>query len=170
MGVLGQWCGTCFLINVIAWALLEDEATNFNLLALLSTTYVLHGHSWMMKPHASTLLPIQLESSRSSAVLSVSFEMQLECIYVSCLHRWTSRLRSTWIRSLFRIPWMKSSNTCISVCDVSSCAWMWLIFEDFTREKDELDFTQCVLSSELFVFEHFIDNDNNWNWYEQFIL
>ena len=102
--------------------------------------------------------------------LAFRLKMQLVCIYVCCLHRWTSTLRSTWTRSPFRIPWMKSSNTCISVCDVSSCAWMWLIFEDFTREKDELDFTQCVLSSELFVFEHFIDNDNNWNWYEQFIL
>ena len=107
-----------------------------------------------MQPHASILLPIHLESSRSSAVLSTSFEMQLVCIYASCLHRWTSTLRSTWIRSPFRIPLMKSSNTCISVCDVSSCAWMWLIFEDFTREKDELDFTKCVLSSELFVFEN----------------
>ena len=157
MGVLGQWCGTCFCINVKAWALLEDEATSFNPFALLSTTYVLlHGRSWMMKPHASILLPIHLESSRSSAVLSVSFEMQLVCIYSSCLHRWTSTLRSTWIHSPFRIPWMKSSNTCISVCDVSSCAWMWLLIDiDFTREKDELDFIQCVLSSDLFVFEHF---------------
>ena len=124
MGVLGQWCGTCFLINVIAWAFLEDEATSFNPFALLSTTYVLlHGRSWMMNPHASILLPIHLESSRSSAVLSVSFEMQLVCIYVSCLHRWTSTLRSTWIHSPFRILSMKSSNT----CDVYSCAWKWFM-------------------------------------------
>ena len=171
MGVLGQWCGTCFLINVIAWALLEDEATSFNPFALLSTTYVLlHGRSWMMKPHASILLPIHLESSRSSAVLSVSFEMQLVCICVSCLHRWTSTLRFTWIRSPSHIPWVKNSNT----CDVSSCAWMWFIDIDFTREKDELDFIQCVLSSELFVFEHFIDNDNNnidiLNWHLYFMM
>ena len=104
------------------WALLADEATSFNPFALLSTTYVLlHGRSWMMKPHASILLPIPLESFRSSTELSISFEMQLECIYVSCLHRWTSTLRSTWIRSPSRIPCMKSSNT----CDLSSCAWKW---------------------------------------------
>ena len=92
--LLSSWS----LINVWALALLADEATSFNPFALLSTTYVLlHGRSWTMKPHASILLPIHLESSRSSAALSVSFQMQLECIYVSCLHRWTSTLRSTWI-------------------------------------------------------------------------
>ena len=128
------WCSTCFLIIAIVWALLEDEATSFNPFALLSTTYILlHGRSWMMKPHASILLPIHLESSRSSAVLSVSFAMQLECIYISCLHRWTSTLRSTWTRSPFRNPWMKSSNSVVTCLTVRECDS--LIDQFYQRER-----------------------------------
>ena len=161
MGVLGQRCSTCFLINVKAWALLEDEATCFDPFALLSTTYVLlHGRSWMMKPHASILLPTHLESSRSSAVLSVSFEMQLVCIYASCLHRWTSTLRSTWIRSQFRFPWMKSSNTCISdmtylpVYEWDSTVDWFYQRERWTRFYPECVVRSSVMSSDI-LCEHF---------------
>ena len=158
MGVLGQWCSTCFLINVIAWALLEDEATSFNPLALLSTTYVLlHGRSWMMKPHASILLPIHLESSRSSAAafrLRCNWNASTLAVFIVGLQRFA--LLGPVHRFIFH--WWIAATLVFPLWHVFLCVkdiWLSTVLSERMRA------VRSSLMSSAVLCEHFIDNDNN---------